>query len=183
MIWHIFKKDVRLLWWLAAGVAALNAAKAAILLKLGLFPQNAQLYLLTQFLSLGGLLGAGFAIAAVVHQDAIPGVRQDWLVRPIRRRDLLFAKFLFVVLMVQTPVLVLDLFEAVAEGFSLGGALASAASRSLFLLLLVNIPFFAFASLTKNLLEAITGGVAFFSGLRLWWGSSPEQEIATCYSL
>jgi hypothetical protein len=36
-----------------------------------------------------GILGTGFLIASVVHQDAIPGVRQDWLVRPVKRRDLL----------------------------------------------------------------------------------------------
>jgi len=30
MIWHIFKKDARLLWWLAAGVAALRFAQVAV---------------------------------------------------------------------------------------------------------------------------------------------------------
>src|SRR2546423_5869145 len=44
-----------------------------------------------------------FLIAAIVHVEAIPGVRQDWLVRPIRRGNLLLEKFLFVVLMVGGP--------------------------------------------------------------------------------
>lgn len=162
MIWHIFKKDVRLLWWLAAAVATLDLAKAVILLQMGLFPQNPQLGLLMQLLSLGGLLGAGFAIASVVHQDAIPGVRQDWLVRPIRRRDLLLAKLLFVIVMVQLPVLLCDFLEAAGNGLPLGRSLDAAYSRSLFLLLILDIPFLAFASLTKNLLEAITGGVGVF---------------------
>ena len=34
-----------------------------------------------------------FLIAAIVHVEAIPGVRQDWLVRPIRRGNLLLEKF------------------------------------------------------------------------------------------
>jgi hypothetical protein len=162
VIWHIFKKDARLLWWMAAGVAALEFAKVGILLKMGLFPQNPRLYLLSQLLSIGGILGVGFAIVAVVHLDTIPGVRQDWLVRPIRRRDLLWAKLLFVVLMVQSPILLANFIEAVANGFPLGASLAAASSRSLFLLLLIDIPFLAFASLTRNMLEAITGGVAIF---------------------
>lgn len=79
MIWHIFKKDVKLLWWLAAGVAALHAADIAILLIMGRFPQNPRLGNLMELLALGGSLGVGFAIAAAAHQDSIPGVRQDWL--------------------------------------------------------------------------------------------------------
>jgi len=165
MIWHIFKKDARLLWWLAAAVAALDFAKTAILHSVGLFPQNGRLVLLVQFMSIGIPLGAGFTIAALVHQDAIPGVRQDWLVRPIRRRDLLLAKLLFVLLMVQLPILLLDLFAGLADGHTFARSLAGAAARSLYLLLLVDIPFLAFASLTRNLLEAITGGVAIFFGI------------------
>ncbi len=165
MIWHIFKKDARLLWWLAAGAAALQFVNTALLLQLGLFPRDQRAAVMMQLLSIGGFLATGFVIAAVVHQDAIPGVRQDWLVRPIRRRDLLLAKLLFVVLMVQLPILLANVFEGVAKGFSLGPSLEVAASRSFFLLLLVDIPFLAFASVTKNLLEAITGGVTIFFGI------------------
>jgi hypothetical protein len=72
MIWHIFKKDVKLLWWLAAAVAALQFVKTGILLSIGLFPQNPRLVQLMQLLSVGGLLAVGFLIAAVVQQDAFP---------------------------------------------------------------------------------------------------------------
>jgi hypothetical protein len=162
MMWHIFKKDVRLLWWLAAGVAALHFAEIGILLLLARSPSNRELSLLGQLLAIGGLLAVGFLITAAVHQDAIPGVRQDWLVRPILRRDLLMAKLLFVVLMVQLPIMAADFLEAAVDGFPLGSSLAVAASRSFYLMLLVNMPFLAFGALTKNLLEAITGGVVLF---------------------
>jgi hypothetical protein len=56
-------------------------------------------------------LGGAFCIAAVVQLDAIPGVRQDWLVRPLERRNLLLAKLLFVVLAVLLPILATDLIE------------------------------------------------------------------------
>ncbi len=162
MIWHIFKKDVRLLWWLAAAVAALHFADIGVLLAMVRSPNNRQLSQLMELLSFGGLLGVGFLITAVVHQDAIPGVRQDWLVRPILRRDLLLSKLLFVILMVQLPIMAADCLEAVANGFSLGSSLGVAASRSVFLLLLVDMPLLAFGALTKSLLEAITVGVCIF---------------------
>jgi len=162
MIWHIFKKDVRLLWWLAAAVAAMHVAELALLLALPRFPFNRELGKLMEMLGLGGLLGVGFLVTALVHQDAIPGVRQDWLVRPVLRRDLLLAKLLFVVLLVQFPILFADFLELALSRFPLSSSLAAAATRSLALLLLVDVPFLAFAAMTKNLLEAISGGVLMF---------------------
>lgn len=162
MIWHIFKKDVRLLWWLAAAAAAMHFAQIALLLALPNSPGNRQLAQLVELLGVGGILAAGFLITALVHQDSIPGVRQDWLVRPVLRRDLLMAKLLFVVLLVQIPILIADFLEPALAGFPLGPSLAAAATRSVVLLVLVDIPFLAFAAVTKNLLEAITGGVCVF---------------------
>lgn len=170
MIWHIFKKDARLLWWLAAGIAALRFAEVALARSLGLFPASRQLLNLVVYLAAGVLLGVVFATCAVVHRDAIPGVRQDWLVRPIRRRDLLLAKFLFVVMLIQGPIFIADLVQGLAAGFPAGASLAAAASRSMFLLFLVNIPLLAFASVTRNLLEAITGGVLLFLLFALFIG-------------
>jgi hypothetical protein len=180
MIWHIFKKDARLLWWLAAGIAGLRFAEVAMVHSIGLFPASRQLMNLMMYLAAGVLLGVVFATCAVVHQDAIPGVRQDWLVRPIRRRDLLLAKFLFVVVLIQGPIFIADLVQGLAAGFPAGASLAAASSRSMFLLFLVNIPLLAFASVTRNLLEAITGGVllfllfAIFEGL---FGGDPAHRF------
>jgi hypothetical protein len=162
VIWHIFKKDVKLLWWLAAAAAAMHFAEIALLLVLPNSPGNRQLAQLVELLGAGGILAVGFLITALVHQDSIPGVRQDWLVRPVLRRDLLLAKLFFVVLLVQTPILIADFLEPALAGFPLGPSLAAAATRSVVLLVLVDIPFLAFAAVTKNLLEAITGGVCIF---------------------
>lgn len=192
MIWHIFKKDVRLLWWLAAGVAAFRFAEVAAVQ--GLFG-NPRLRNLAFYLAIGGILGVGFAICAVVHQDAIPGVRQDWLARPIRRLDLLLAKFLFIVLLIQLPIFLGDLIQAMAAGFTLGASLAAAVSRSIMLLLIVDIPFFAIASLTRNLLEAVMAAVlgfflfAIFAALlpyassRPTWGTGEEWITVTALAL
>jgi len=70
-----------------------------------------------------------------------------------------------VVLLAQCPILLADFLEAALSGLPLGPSFAAAASRSAFLSLLVDVPFLAFASLTRNVLEAITGGVAIFAGV------------------
>jgi hypothetical protein len=101
--------------------------------------------------------------------EAIPGVRQDWLARPIRRVNLLLEKFLFVVLMVEGPIFAANLFQALANGFSLRSSLFSATSHVIFLLFFMVLPLFAFASVTRNMTEAfIFGcGCAFIIGASL----------------
>src|SRR5262249_4610319 len=111
MIWHIFKKDVKLSWRLAAGVALLHWASALAaftMLTTTSVTAAVKARNLAGMLIIGGLIATGFIITTVVHNDAIPGVRQDWLVRPLRRRDLMLAKVLFVLLMVQLPVFLAD---------------------------------------------------------------------------
>ena len=97
MVWHIFKKDVRLLWPFVLGAAGIQFALAAVRYRCDYAgpAELATLWQLFQLLQPASLLAAAFLIATAVHQDAVPGVRQDWLVRPVRRKDLLLAKMLF----------------------------------------------------------------------------------------
>jgi hypothetical protein len=164
MIWHIFKKDWKLLWRLTVGVALVHFALAAVLFKTGRFGAGPTLGRMVDPLIVIGMLGTAFLIAAVVHQDAIPGVRQDWLVRPVKRRDLLLAKVFSVLAMVQGPMLAADFLEALANGFPLGESLAAAVGRSGYILVGFTLPLFALASLTRNFMEAIVGGLAVFMG-------------------
>jgi hypothetical protein len=162
MIWHIFKKDWKLLWPLVVGVALLHFASATVLFKLGRFGEDRTLIPLLNMLYIIAILGSGFLIAALVHQDAIPGVRQDWLVRPVKRLDLLMAKLLFLLTAVTTPILMADLMEALADGFPLRQSLTAAISRSVCLLFFLGLPMLAFTSLTKNFMETIVAVVAVF---------------------
>lgn len=168
MAWHIFKKDLKLLWRLVVAVAAVQFISAAVRLRLGLFGENPMLERLSDLLLVIAFLGVGFLIAAIVHQDPIPGVRQDWLVRPVERRDLLFAKVLFVLVMVQGPILAADLFQGLANGFPFGQSLAAAVSRSIYLLVAFSLPVLGFASLTRTMTEAIVVGVVVFFGFFLF---------------
>jgi hypothetical protein len=163
MVWHIFKKDWKLLWRIVVVVGALQFVSASTLVIMG---QNRESQLLKLALLLLGftLLGAAFLIATVVQQDAIPGVRQDWLVRPLRRRDLLLAKLLFVLTTVQGPICAADLTEALINGFPVRQSLHAAVSRSILLLIGCSLPMVALASLTRGITETIVAVVVAFLG-------------------
>jgi len=177
MIWHIFKKDWKLIWPYAAGLAALHFALMAALLRIGRFraepPFNWMnpggltvlggdhtFYALTNVFPVLSYLASGFLITAIIHQDAIPGLRQDWLVRPIRRLDLFLAKLLGVLLMVVAPIFAADLSGALLNGFAWGPSMDAALGRSVWLWFSLFLPLFALASLTKNLMEAIVAATA-----------------------
>ena len=104
----------------------------------------------------------------VVQQDPIPGLTQDWLVRPIRRRDLLLSKVLFVALMVQGPILLTEVCQCLAAGFPLGPSLAAPLSRSVWMLLAMDLPVLAFATLTRSLAHAAGAAIAIVVGFAIF---------------
>ena len=108
MIWHVMKKDFRLLWWLVLIVAAVKAVYAVLMLRLGIFPD---VKAVGPVMLLGSLAYPGafaFLILKVMHQDAAVGATQDWLARPFDRRVVLLAKLALTVasgnLAVDVPV-------------------------------------------------------------------------------
>jgi hypothetical protein len=165
MVWHIFRKDWKLLWQFALAVAVLEAGTVVISFERGHFTDNRVFSSLLVLLELCVYVGAGCLITAVAHQDAIPGVRQDWLVRPIRRRDLLMAKLLFVLIAIQMPLLIASVAEGLVDGFSFTASSAAAVSQNLHLLVAFSIPILAFVSLTKNLTESIASGLTVFAAI------------------
>src|SRR5437764_10835420 len=116
MVLHILRKDWRLLWPLVAALAALQALLAFARFSAGIFVSG----LPTTPAAFLELLAVATVITLVAHQDPVPGVRQDWLVRPILRRDLFLAKLSFVVVFVQAPWFATDLLQGLANGFSFG---------------------------------------------------------------
>lgn len=145
-------------------MALIHFALAAALLTLGHFGDGS-LASLMNFLFVVAFLGSGFLIVAVVHLDPLPGARQDWLVRPVNRRDLLLAKVVFVVAAVQSPILAADLMQFLSNGFPLGESFAASLSRSVYLFISLSVPMLALATLTRGLLETIAGALAAFFGV------------------
>jgi hypothetical protein len=156
VIWHIFRKDARLLWPAAALVVALNICAAIPRYLMDHGTRTVQLEILSDLLSALTLLGAMVVVVVAIHQDPIPGVRQDWLARPIRRRDLAFAKVLFVLLMVQLPFWVVDVGIALVDGFALPAAGAAAATRNIGILCEFALPAMMIGAVTRTFVEAFT---------------------------
>jgi hypothetical protein len=117
MVWHIFKKDWKLTWVFVLVVSVVHWIDSAIMYKLGLFGEDPMLEMLADAVPMLAFFGSMFLIGAIVHLDSIPGVRQDWLVRPISRRDLVVEKFFFVVLMVNGPIFAEVLLQGLKQIF------------------------------------------------------------------
>jgi len=159
MIWHICRKDIRLLWPFVLGAAGIQFTSAGLRYAMDHGGESEALLNVFNLLQVGTLLVSALLIATVVHQDPIPGVRQDWLVRPIGRRDLMLAKVLFVLLMVHGPILLADTMQGLLSGFPVLQSVTAAASHSLYLLLGLSFPVLAFTSMTRNMAESVIGAV------------------------
>ena len=163
MIWHIFKKDLRLLWKFALAVAILPFAHAAVRFRIGHEFAESDVYpALLLLFEIMLYFGAATLTATLVHLDGLVSVRQDWLVRPIRRRDLLAAKLLFLALAVQLPLFLANLAGGLAAGSSLSVVFSAAFTENLYFLFGFALPILAFASLTRNMTEALGGAFVFF---------------------
>lgn len=160
MIWHIVHKDWKLLRRMVLAVALMNVFQRAVVSSFGPFwDPRSSLSAVTSLLGTITLLADALLIVMVVQQDAVPGMRQDWLVRPIRRRDLLLSKLVFVAVFVQGPIFVVEVLQGIAAGFPLRAALGAPLSRSLWMLAAMDLPVLAFATLTSNLTHAAGGAL------------------------
>jgi hypothetical protein len=159
MVWHILRKDLRLLRIGVLVVATIHLAGAALRSWLGLFPEPRQLVIVADLLSLLSLLGIVVLTVAVMHEDAVPGVRQDWLIRPINRIDLVFAKLLFVMLVVQGPLLLADLSQGLLDGLTFPDSLGAAAARNAAVLCFFSLPALMIGAVTRSQMESFAVAV------------------------
>jgi hypothetical protein len=162
MAWHIFKKDLVLLWPVVLLGVLAQWALFAVVFAMDTLPQSPWLRPLAQLGTTVVFLAIVFIAALGVQQEPVPGTRQDWLARPIRRSDLLAAKLLFVLLAVHLPMLVGDAVQILAHGFSLGEALSGALARSLLIFVTVSLPALALAAMTRTLGQFIAAGIVYF---------------------
>ena len=164
--WHIFRKDLRLVWPVAVAAAVLQGL-------LGVLSFRPQPYSGNHFEALATVLTLGLAVSftllilLTVQQDAVPSVAQDWLVRPIRRRDLLLAKLTAVGLLVHGPIVMVQVIKGVAEGLPLGQMLPAVLLSSLDIALVFSLPVMAIAALSKSVTDALLVALALFLTLML----------------
>jgi hypothetical protein len=166
MIWHIVRKDLRLLWPLAAIVAAVNVTNAVLLSIGGTFARTRQLvdvgtlsWITNLALPSVGMIGLVLLVVSVIHQDPLPGTTQDWLTRPIPRSRLWAAKLIFVGLAGLAPIFLGDVVMGIAAHFRSADVIAASLTRSLALLFLVCAPAAMIAAVTRKLTEVLVAGI------------------------
>jgi hypothetical protein len=155
MIWPIFRKDWTLLWPLAVLVTIIQIAFEWAIYKFGFFGAAPLARELLRLLMPAWFIGVIALSIAVVHEDTVPGVDQDWLIRPLARTDLLLAKLLFVLVTVCLPMLVLNLIDELALGFPLWPSLGVALYKEAYLFICLLIPVMAVACATRNMIDLV----------------------------
>lgn len=160
MIWNLFKKDARLLWPFALTLALAQAMNGTLHFIRDHLVSSVPFGNVTILFPIVVLLGMASLAVTVVHQDPLTSTAHDWLVRPVRRRDLLLAKVLFVLLLIHLPILVLDFAEGILAGAPQGEALFAALTRGATLFGVITAPALMLGVLTTSVAEAVLLGGA-----------------------
>ena len=158
MIRPLLQKDWTLLWPLVALVTAIQIGREWVGFHSGLFRDLPAADALQRPLNLAWFIGIAALAAAVVHQDPIPGVDQDWLIRPVHRTQLLLAKLAFLAITISVPMFALNLLDALAMGMPLAPSLEAVLVKELFIFACFIVPVAALASATRNMMELIGFG-------------------------
>ncbi len=164
MVWHIFMKDFRLLWPLGLSAAVCLMLVSIINHRPPPYVEQHAFMQVAMLLTLGAAICMSLLIVLAVQQDALPGANQDWLVRPIRRADLLLAKLLLVVLLVHVPDVALNTVRGLSYGLPMGASLGAAQLSALKLMLVYSLPLMTLAALSRGVTETILTGLALVIG-------------------
>lgn len=141
------------MWPMVLLMLAIQCALGWTVHAAGVFGDSAVAGELQRPLMLAWYFGIAALTVSLVQQDPLPGVDQDWLIRPLRRSELLFAKLAFLILTVSLPMACLDLAQALAMGFSLCESLPAMAMKELYVLAFFIVPVFALAATTRSFAE------------------------------
>jgi len=181
LIMHIFRKDVRRLWWEAAVALGLLIWMVRLdtwRMDFVPSPMEGWLHILLPFVW-------SYLIALAVLEDPLVGDRQFWVSMPCEWKDLLLAKLLFAVASIHLPYLLANAAILGIRGFEPWIYLPQLLWKQLSLLAMVTLPAFALAALSKNIAHFITAAVvvsaaAMLFGVREPW--LPSDFVRTLLS-
>jgi hypothetical protein len=170
MIWSVFRKDWALLWPLAVLVTLIQVALEWATYKFGFFGVSPFAREILRLLTPAWFIGVIALAVVVVHEDTIPGVDQDWLIRPLSRTDLMLAKLLFVAVTVCVPMVVVNVADELALGFPFLPSLGDALYKEFYLFVCLLVPAAAVASATRKAVELIVlvAGLVLLYVLTIW---------------
>ncbi len=174
MIWSVFRKDWALLWPLVVLVTLIQVALEWATYKFGFFGVSPVAREILRLLTPAWFIGVIALAVIVVHEDTIPGVDQDWLIRPFSRTDLLLAKLLFVAVTVCVPMLVVNVADELALGFPFLPSFGDAVYKEFYLFVCLLVPAAAVAAATRNAVELIVlvAGLVLLYVLTIWISAS-----------
>jgi hypothetical protein len=185
LILHIFKKDVRRLWWgiavalsLQAWMAWLDARNVTADLP------NFSLLLMVTWACL---------ISLAVHEDPLVGDRQFWITRPSRWPVLLGSKLLFAVAVVHMPSFLADIAILAARGFYPWAWVGSLLAKQFVLGAALTLPVIALAAVLQSFAHlalaiiAIGGLTAFVTTftplLHSQWRGVEDTRVAMFFAV
>lgn len=162
---HIVWKDMRALWW------ELSAATVATLGMAGLqfAPVTMPLQTLREVSPVLAVLAWALLVVQLVQVDALVGTEHDWRTRPIRRRDLVLAKVLFVAIFVGLPMVVGDAIVLMGNGFAPLNYVPGMLGKMAWLVVVILLPAAALGAITRTVPQALLAalGTAIVVGVSL----------------
>ena len=139
---HIFIKDSHYLWREVCLLLALTATLGWVEIHSRLIAWLAEVL---------WVLAATFIIARVVHADAIPGSNQFWITRPYRWNSMLGAKLLFVLIFVNLPLLMAQVYMVKASDFPVAATLPGLIWSQFLMVLCFSLPAATLAAITPGI--------------------------------
>src|SRR5690348_22545 len=155
---HIFKKDVRHLWFEIALVLAVTAAFAFVGVgrAFRLDDPRANRSVAWTMAQILMPLAWWILIARVVYSETLPGDRQFWTTRPYRWMSLLGAKLLFITIFVNLPWFLADMIILRAYGFAPGTELAGLFAAQLLMAVAFLLPVAAVCAVTTGFVQLLS---------------------------
>jgi len=160
MIRAILCKDAKLLWPLILLVTLIQACLEWAWHRYGAFGDDVAAGQLLRPLTFAWFVGLCGLTIAIFLQDAVPSLDQDWLIRPIARRDLLLAKVLLTAGAILVPMYAFNLARALATGFALAPSLEEAAIKEALVGAWLLVPVAAIAATAATFTELLVLGAA-----------------------
>jgi hypothetical protein len=164
-VWHIFWKDVRHLWREGAVSIVLMAAFAWYEVRgwahEGDLATGGSVVGFFFFRSLSRFLVAlvpiswSFLVVRAIQGESLVGDRQFWLTRPYEWKKLLAAKVLFVLIFVNLPLLMVDVFLLAKSGFAPTAYVLGLLWMQLLILLVLLLPTAALAAVTATVAQVL----------------------------
>jgi hypothetical protein len=135
---HIFKKDIRYLWYEVAMTLVIVAMLA-----------------FNMWVSVLLTVAWCYLTARLIYAEPLPGDRLFWITRPYAWKSLLAAKALFLMTFVTLPMIAADFLILFRNGFGGFEYLAGVLWSQLLIAILVVLPVVVIATITRSLVQLV----------------------------